>query len=144
MIRPLQVKQMLKSAGLKATAQRILVAEALNQATGPLSAPQLHEQLGSKLDRATVYRVLEAFVEAGLVAKLRHNDRAHAYHLVHESLRPRHPHFYCKCCGDSSCLDALSVNVDLSELLDSFPAKVENLEISLEGICPHCLRHKKA
>jgi Fur family ferric uptake transcriptional regulator len=141
-IRSLQPKKMLKEAGLKITGPRLLVIEALIKATSPLSAPQIHEMLENKLDRATVYRVLEAFAETGLVARLRHGERAYSYHLLHASLRPRHPHFYCTNCGESSCLKAGSVEVDISGLNSSFPARIENLEISLEGICPACLgRH---
>ena len=141
---PMQEKRILKSAGLKVTSQRLLVLDALKRAHHPLTAPQIHEKLTPGPDRATVYRVLEAFVEAGLAAKLRHGPGAQSYHLVHESLRPRHPHFYCTSCGKSSCLEAGAVGVDLSVLGRTFPARVEHLEISLQGICPACLHNRES
>ena len=74
----------LRAAGLRLTGPRRAILEALLDAAGPLSAEDVHAHTraaGPSSDLSTVYRNLNAFVEAGLLDQreaLHHEER----HLV--------------------------------------------------------------
>lgn len=135
-------KALLTGAGLKVTPHRLAVLELLGRGDGPLSAGQVHARLspGHPLDRVTVYRTLEALCEKGLARRLRTGGRTCFYHLACPE-HPPHPHFYCTMCGELSCLSQGAVKVDLSRLGGSFPGRVSVLNLSLEGVCPACLKN---
>lgn len=136
MCRACDYDSILKTAGLRRTRARLGVLALLGESTVPLTAAQLRTTSPEPIDRVTVYRVLEAFEEAGLVNGLNVGGRAKRYHLTVEPNHPSHAHFLCTGCGRLTCLhdDQLSLRLDTS-----FPAKVQAQRIAIEGICPECL-----
>ncbi|MBQ5593056.1 MAG: transcriptional repressor [Bacteroidales bacterium] len=92
----LMIKDLIKSVGLKATPQRIAIYESMRK-LGHACADMVVEDLREKyptLTVATIYNVLESFVEAGLLVKrfsLNHKmyfdvntyEHAHCYDTVH-------------------------------------------------------------
>ena len=90
------IKDLIKSVGLKATPQRIAIYESMRK-LGHACADMVVEDLREKyptLTVATIYNVLESFVEAGLLVKrfsLNHKmyfdvntyEHAHCYDTVH-------------------------------------------------------------
>ena len=84
----------------KPTRQRTAVAAALTAVDGFVSAQTLHEKLRSQGDSvglSTVYRHLQALVDAGEVDVLRTADGEAAYRqcLVDD----HHHHLVCRSCG---------------------------------------------
>ena len=63
-------KQLLKSNGLKATPARLAVLEAYGAVNYALSQVDLEEQLKDQFDRVTLYRTLNAFIEAGIIHRV--------------------------------------------------------------------------
>ncbi len=133
--------RLLAEAGLRATPRRLAVLDCLGRAGRPLSAGEVHRRVRPRqpLDRVTAYRVLEDLGRAGLVARIEAGPRGRRYHLLNPPRHPAHPHFYCTVCGRLLCLEAGVVKLDLARLAGEFPARVENLSVSLEGVCPQCL-----
>ena len=91
--------KVLREAGLKVTAPRLLILQLLEEQHNHLSAEEIHQQLqqaGHEVGAATVYRALLQFEQAGLVT--RHNfegDRC-----VFELERgEHHDHLVCVQCG---------------------------------------------
>jgi len=132
---------LLRRCGLKATRTRLAVLSVLHGAGQPQSTEAIHRaavRLGP-IDLVTVYRTLESFHQAGLVERVRAGVRTWRYHLSLEPDHPSHPHFYCSGCGKLKCLPREVIRFDLERLKESFPAQVDHLQISLEGVCPDCL-----
>ena len=131
----------IRDCGLKVTRARLAVLAILDSATKPQSIDFIHQAAGKMglLDRVTVYRTLESFHQAGLVERVRAGDRSRRYHLAPKPGHPAHPHFYCSCCGKLECLPEGIVRIDLKQLEKEYPARVDHLQINLEGFCPKCL-----
>jgi Fur family iron response transcriptional regulator len=101
--------RLLESSGLRATQQRIKVAEVLVAAPVHMTADQLIAQLrasGTSVSKATVYNTLHVLATHGLVRPL-HLDPTR---VVYDSRRATHHHFH---------------DVDSGELLDIDPDAIE-------------------
>ena len=87
------VTRLLEEHGLKATRQRVVVAEVLMAQPAHLSAEQILADLraaGESISKATVYNTLNALVESGLVRQI-HLDPNRS---VYDSTRASHHHFH--------------------------------------------------
>jgi Fur family ferric uptake transcriptional regulator len=132
-----RARELLGSAGLRRTRPRLAVLGALLGARKPQTADQIAARLSRPAaDRVTVYRTLEAFLEAGLVHKAFLDERTWHFELAHNCTESQcHPHFTCTDCGDTSCL------TDISLPLAKSPGKgfvIHRQRVQLEGLCPKC------
>jgi len=132
-----KAQQMLKQAGLKRTQQRVDILTVLLGAKQPLTA----EQIGRKLrrnapDKVTIYRVLENFLEAGLVHRAYLEDRSWYYESGDRCTQLQcHPHFTCTKCGLTRCM-VDSIIPMVKGLGRGFV--VHRQQVRLEGLCPGC------
>lgn len=127
----------LKQGGLAATARRLLVVQALAASGGPLTPQELLVLLGGRLNRVTLYRILDLLVEHRLATRHNAGERAFRY-----CLRPGatgHAHFTCTRCGHTQCLDSRPLDAGLSELLARLPMHVDSAEVRFGGVCEGCL-----
>ena len=118
------------------TRQREVIVQVLQQAEGPLSAPELLSRAQATLPglgTATVYRTLKLMQEQG---------EAHAVHLDGEPLyessgRGHHHHFSCNGCGRVFSLASCPVALPKGTV---YPGGfvVEGHEVTLYGRCPAC------
>ncbi|MCH2101547.1 MAG: transcriptional repressor [Planctomycetes bacterium] len=132
-------QQLLKEHGLRLTASRTAVLQALASAGQPLSLGELTKQLeGEGGDRATIFRTLVRFRDLGITQVVSQADRVDHYVLAAgpEKAEHEHPHFECVDCGGVSCLPAgAKVTVSAPEAwLDS----VRGAAVHLRGACPDC------
>lgn len=95
--RPLEVRTRiardLEAVGLKATRQRMVVAEVLLAGPRHMTAEQILdelEQVGLRVSKATVYNTLKALTEHGLVRQINLGDG----HSVYDSTTTPHHHFH--------------------------------------------------
>ncbi len=89
----------LSAAGERVTRQRLLIAEALIAASEQLSAQELYDRLRPdhpEIGRATVFRVLEALVSAGVARRLERSGHVYAYVACEPE---HHHHLVCTGCG---------------------------------------------
>jgi Fur family ferric uptake transcriptional regulator len=141
MVNMSDVATQLHSAGLKATAARRRVIALLAVAPRPLSHAEMEDRLehedGARLDRVTLYRVLDALVAAGLamkavdargVSRFSTSDPQRAHHS--------HVHFRCTGCGGVFCLKAPP------PIAPRLPRgfRLEAIEFDVSGICADCNR----
>lgn len=127
------LREQLRGAGLRVTGGRVQVLRALGEIDGPISHGELAEQLGSQdLDRVTVWRILLALTEAGLVDRTDVGDHTWRFELRNTSMgHDPHPHFMCTECRTVTCLPREAVHVA--------PRIGRGVtEVQLKGRCERC------
>ena len=132
------LEKLLEEHGVKVTANRLLIARALQEAGRPLSMMELEARLDT-IDKSNVFRALTAFRDAHLVHVLEDAGEGVRYELCHSHDHHHdddlHVHFYCTHCHKTYCLEDTPVP----------PVKVpegyrpESASYLLKGICPECL-----
>jgi Fur family ferric uptake transcriptional regulator len=136
---------LLQDSELEPTPKRLQVLEVIGSNNSPLSAQQIFETLSrtGNINRVTVYRILDLFVDKGLVDRISGGGRSFVYGLAPNDNHPAHPHFYCRNCGSLECLNPESLNVDLQTMQRTFPGIIENVEVRVDGVCKNCLRTER-
>jgi len=140
----------LHEAGLRATRIRMDVIRALHASPSAAPAHALLEALAESgpVDRVTVYRALNALVEAGLAHKLDPGDRVFRFALAEHDANASgvHPHFVCDACGLVECLEGATVNVSFGPLRRgrSPRFKLNRTGVVLHGRCDQCAETEKS
>lgn len=131
---------MLERRGIKCTANRIIVLDALLDEGRPMSMKELEEAIAT-LDKSSIFRCLTLMKENHLLHVLDGGPEGVRYEVCHhdhsdgEEDSDQHVHFHCLKCGRTFCFeDILIPHV-------SVPGdyQVEHLEYTIKGICPDCL-----
>ena len=135
-------KELLRTAKLEATTNRLRVLEVVGNNSFPLSATDIFKTLerSSSINRVTVYRILDLLVEHGVVDRISTGGRAFYYGLAPNHHHRPHPHFYCKSCGQMDCLNPKSLNVETESLWKTFPGRIDKVEVRVDGVCKNCLK----
>lgn len=134
----MSLEELLEHHGVKPTANRLLIARALQDANRPLSLMELETQLET-IDKSNVFRALTAFREAHLVHVLEDAGDGVRYELCHSHDEEHdddvHVHFYCTRCHKTYCLEDTPVpSVAVPEGFNP-----ESVSYLVKGICPECL-----
>ena len=129
--------QLMEHHGVKATANRILIASALMDAGRPMSMSELESVLET-IDKSNIFRALQAFREGHLVHVLEDTGDGVRYELCHSHHDDEdddvHVHFYCEKCHRTYCLEDTPIPpVSIPEGFE-----VETVNYLLKGICPDC------
>lgn len=131
-------KKMLKTSGLKNTAPRLAVLEALSKAKRPETVEEIHKRI-KKLDLVTLYRTLSSFEKKQIIKRIDlHKDAAY-YELSAE----HHHHIICTDCGKLEDFELCDMN-DLTKKIVAKASNFKNIkEHSLElfGICNTCVKN---
>lgn len=132
----MELRELLEHCGVAATEKRLLVVRALSGADHPQTALELLAHLSGRMNRVTLYRILELLVEHGVVARHNAGERAFRYCLGQGA--HGHSHFHCTRCGATQCLDSRLLEPGLSRILSGLPMRVDMAEITLGGVCESC------
>ncbi len=137
--------ELFKGADLAPLPYRLAILEIVGNSPSPLSAQEIFEIVRRfhRMNRVTLYRILDLLVDKGLVHRISAGDRSFRYGLAPNDNHPEHPHFYCSRCGNMECLAPEAVSVDTGAIERTFPALIQKVEIRLDGICRSCLRTRK-
>lgn len=132
-------RQWLADQGLKLTAVRLSVLEILGAAPRALRAQEILDGIRSRrrVNKVTVYRILEDFCNRGMVRRLSLEGRVSHYELACEH-HPPHPHFQCQSCREVQCLDPVPLALMWSELQGPLGNRADNIEIRVAGLCHKC------
>lgn len=133
-----QSKQILRAAGVRATAPRAAVLRLLNDTDRPLSHAEVVDALGTDdWDPATLYRNLVKLNEVGL-ARVASRVGGVTRFAAQEGGIPTHvhPHFACRDCGDVRCLEEAQVSLPTN--LTQWQEALADAEVQLVGQCPEC------
>jgi Fur family ferric uptake transcriptional regulator len=129
---------LLRRHGLRITAARRLVLEALYAAEAPLSAEQIAEGVAGRVPRsdlASVYRNLETLEQVGLV---RHVHLGHAPGMYALS-GPAREYLVCESCSGVRTLEAGELAEVKRLIRDSFGWRARFTHFPIVGLCPDCL-----
>ena len=122
-----QIKNELSEVGLKATHQRIVIYDFLMKSKLHPTVDGIYEDVKNQLPTisvATIYRVLEDFVTAGLIYKVATREGTMRY----DANTAPHNHIYCTNTQDIIDYD----DQELNELIANFLSKkkIKNFKIS--------------
>ena len=131
--------QWLARQGLRATPVRLAVLEILGETPRALRAQEILEIIRARrrVNKVTVYRILEDFTNRGMVRKLALEGRVSHFELACEH-HPPHPHFQCQACGEVQCLEPVPLEHLWRELKGPLGNRVDRLEIRAAGLCRRC------
>lgn len=130
------ILKILEEHGIKATANRILIATALSDAGRPLSMMELEERIET-IDKSGIFRCLNTFKEHHLVHSIEDVEGTrYELCLSHDSDHDEdtHVHFYCERCHRTFCLD--NIHIPPVVLPKGYDSRTSNYLV--KGICPEC------
>ncbi|MDR1335655.1 MAG: transcriptional repressor [Tannerella sp.] len=118
------------------TKQRVMAV--LSDSSSALCHEDIERKLPEKVDRATIYRILQGFCDDGKVHKISGENGKTYYALCHHcdagNHSDHHLHFQCVGCETVFCLDE-----PVSP--PALPSGYRALDVSctVSGYCPDCL-----
>ena len=129
----------LKQNRLSVTDSRQQIIELFLLKGGALSHADIEKNLPDSLDRVTVYRTLQTFVEKGIIHLIPTTDNSIKYALCKNDCAPghhhdNHVHFICDECEKTICLD--DVTIPAVKLPRGFTP--QHAEMVVTGLCVDC------
>lgn len=114
------------------------IIDLFNSTDSALSAAELIAKFKNKMDKTTVYRILDRLTQSELLHSFTDNHGIKRYvkskkNNSSDTLKNEHPHFLCLSCGISSCL---SVEIEVPKIPEY---KIKSSEHLLIGECKTCL-----
>lgn len=120
----MKIEELLKDKKIKLTTARISLLEIFKEAQKPLSYEDIKDSIS--MDKATFYRNMSIFEEAGLFNIFSSNSNIRYFELKHTP----HAHFVCNECSKIECIDNIDVSIDGCEIQT----------ITINGKCEDCLK----
>jgi len=124
--------------GLKRTRQRELVLGVLEQADAPLAAPDIAARLerqGESLWLSTIYRVLDSFVEHGMLSKAAVLDSGMAVYAL--SSRQHRHYAVCLACNRVIPLESCPLESVTPQLTEQ-NFQITGHRLQMYGFCGGC------
>jgi Fur family transcriptional regulator, ferric uptake regulator len=131
--------EVLRKRGLRLTAQRQLVLEAV-RGLGHATPEQVHQavtEVAAGVNITTVYRTLELLEELGLVTHTHLSHGSPTYHSVGEQ---QHVHLVCRSCGSVDEVDPGLVSPLAEKLERQRGFRMDIGHVALFGVCATCGR----
>ena len=135
----IQIDLILKNNQLSITGSRKKILELFLDSRGALAHGDIEKKIGEKIDRVTVYRTLQVFLEKGIIHTIPTSDNNIRYALCKNDCsqghhHDNHVHFVCSSCGNTSCL--ADVVIPAVKLPAGFEA--EDYQMVVNGVCKDC------
>lgn len=124
-----QINQQLRDAGMKATPQRHAILEAVHIMNNHPTADQLIDYIRKThpgIATGTVYNVLDAMVEKGLIKRVKTDKDAMRY----DAITKNHHHIYCV---ETDRIEDY-IDDELDEMLQAYFRKKKLPGFKIEGI----------
>jgi Fur family transcriptional regulator, ferric uptake regulator len=104
-----------------------------------LTHADIEKNSGKKVDRVTVYRTLQTFVEKGIIHSIPTDDNNVLYALCKDCAvgdhHDDHVHFLCTHCEKTICLDDI-----VSPIIDVPKGYViDSVQVVIKGTCKECM-----
>lgn len=142
-----QLSTRLEAHGIRPTAIRLLVLDALGTDGRAYSLSELEAKL-STVDKSSVFRALTLFSANALVHCIEDSRGQTRYAPCHDDCRCHegtgdmadfHPHFECERCARVWCLR--SEHLPVVELPEGFCPRFASYVV--KGLCPQCKAHRR-
>jgi Fur family ferric uptake transcriptional regulator len=130
----------LSDRGYRITNARRAVCEVVSRSHDEhLSAADIYdrarETTGTRLDKSTVYRTLEALEDAGLLAHSHLGHGPSVYHLAEDA---GHQLLICRSCGATVTLDEAEAALLARRITESTGFVPDPNHFALSGLCASC------
>jgi Fe2+ or Zn2+ uptake regulation protein len=128
--------ELLKARGLRVTAQRVVIYDALRSAGRHLTADQVRDAVRERLPGVslpTVYATLELLEELGLIRRI-HTPSA----LLFDPRGKEHAHALCRRCGRIEDIDADGSPPAVLRAAEGAGWSARSAETLVVGLCPDC------
>lgn len=137
MVNETNIKDFLRDRSLKATPIRVELLTLLGKQDSALPYSEIQKQLKG-FDRVTIYRTINALMEAGILHKASQSEGETYYALCASGCsgschRHEHIHFKCTLCKEVSCVN-IKHPIDISIPNHS----IQEVSVEVSGICPKC------
>lgn len=141
-LRPMDSSTCLRQAGLRATAPRLKVIQALHElGCGFLGADEIFRHValsGERIGIGAVYRVLADFQSAGLLERIWDPKRRTRYRLMHPQAPGMVICLVCRQCGKRIPLHDSAIAAPLSRLAIDNGLAIRNEHIEIVVSCHGC------
>jgi Fe2+ or Zn2+ uptake regulation protein len=130
------LEELLRSRGLRVTAQRVVIHDALRSAGRHLTADQVRDAVQERLPGVslpTVYATLELLEELGLVRRV-HTPTA----LLFDPRGEEHAHALCRRCGRVVDIDVAPTPAEAVGAAAAAGWAQPAAETLVVGLCPEC------
>jgi Fur family ferric uptake transcriptional regulator len=129
---------LVRRTGARVTRARVEVLATLLSATHALTHHEVEQRVGRgpRVDRVTIYRVLDWLTGNGLAHRIAGDDRVWRFNAADEGHGRRHAHFQCNDCGEVICLEEMAVARDV-RLPHGY--RSQELELTVKGLCADCV-----
>lgn len=127
----------LREQNLKATPARLAILKLFEQTDKPLDVAGIIANLKKKniiADQATIFRVINAFTEKGLVKQLNLLEGKFRYEL---GSRPHHHHLVCNQCGVVEDIVINEANL-IKKIQTKSKFLIERHHLEFFGLCHTC------
>ncbi|QVK18695.1 transcriptional repressor [Mycoplasmatota bacterium] len=133
---------LLSKIGLKKTKHRLFLLKLLTASENPLTAEEIYhycKQNDLSINLSTVYRILDTFLEKGIVIKpIVKEDTKACYKLNHH----QHTHYLiCHKCQKMVEIDFCPFNGFEKTIENETNFTITNHKLELFGICPNCKKN---
>ncbi|HET7061382.1 MAG TPA: transcriptional repressor [Nitrosospira sp.] len=133
-----QAEEIILGRAERVTRGRVQVLAMLLEEQRAVSHHELEQRFKGKhrLDRVTLYRVLEWLNERGYIHRVVGDDRVWRFRANFDLKPHQHAHFECTRCTRVICLDDLKAEYD-----PPLPAgyRSQEVELRVRGLCPGCV-----
>ena len=127
----------LHRAGMRQTTPRLAVTRVLSRSPGHLSPAEILDRgraLAPTLNHATVYRILDALTELGLVRPLYLGDGIRRFSVVEQG----HHHMVCSACRSVLEFDECELDGLWPVLAERFGFRMDGHLLEIYGLCRDC------
>jgi Fur family ferric uptake transcriptional regulator len=135
---------LVQRTGARVTRPRVEVLAILLAAPRALTHHEIEKraQRRRRMDRVTVYRVLEWLTSRNLAHRIAGDDRVWRFNAANDEAAGRHAHahFKCKRCGEVTCLE--EVRAARSIRLPS-GYRSQEVDLTVKGLCVECVLPRK-
>jgi Fur family transcriptional regulator, ferric uptake regulator len=133
------INEILKNNELSVTEGRKKILDLFLLQEGALEHADIEHKTGEALDRVTIYRTLQTFLDKGIIHSIPTADNTIKYALCKDDCsqghhHDNHIHFVCKNCGNTTCLD--EVLIPVVKLPKGY--KQQQVDMVVNGLCKDC------
>lgn len=129
--------KVLQENNLKNTHARQVVLDLFLQTRTPIAADQIFSYLSQKkcdIDRATVYRILDTFVEKGIISRIEFQEGKFRYEIAGND----HHHLICEKCSSISDISDCGISEWEKEIRSKKGFLVKRHSLEFFGVCSSC------
>lgn len=123
---------------LRITQSRKAVIDSFLANRHALSQPDLEKLLENSCDRVTIYRILDSFMQHGILHKVPDLEGTQKFALCDSCSdhhhHDEHLHFKCTNCGKTECLD----EIPMPQIKLPSGYQVDEWNMLLQGVCGEC------